>query len=102
MSKKLVCMPISLGRASPIMLISHASLCYLMASESEINAENDFRARYVVELKKMTDKQLDDERKSVNQQGMRTPGRRGENIKHEEISRDAVRRHVLKEKAKHA
>jgi hypothetical protein len=73
-----------------------------MASESEINAENDFRARYVVELKKMTDKQLDDERKSVNQQGMRTPGRRGENIKHEEISRDAVRRHVLKDKAKNA
>jgi hypothetical protein len=73
-----------------------------MASESETNAENDFRARYVMELKKMTDKQLDDERKSVNQQGMRTPGRRGENIKHEEISKDAVRRHILKEKAKSA
>jgi len=71
-----------------------------MASESEINAENDFRARYVLELKKMTEKQLDEERKKVNQQGMRTPGRRGENIKHEEIDRDMVRRHVLKEKAK--
>lgn len=71
-----------------------------MASESEINAENDFRARYVLELKKMTEMQLDEERKKVNQQGMRTPGRRGENIKHEEIDRDMVRRHVLKEKVK--
>lgn len=71
-----------------------------MTSESEINAENDFRARYVTELRKMTENQLDEERKKVNQQGMRTPGRRGENIKHEEIDRDMVRRHVLKQKAK--
>ena len=71
-----------------------------MASESEINAENDFRERYVLELTKMTENQLNEERKKVNQQVMRTPGRRGERIKHEEIDRDMVRRHMLKERAK--
>jgi len=82
------------------MVITRHMLPYMMGSESEINAENDFRARYAVELKKMTDKQLDEEKKQVNQQGMRTPGRRGESIKYEEISKDAVRRYSLKNKAK--
>jgi hypothetical protein len=35
------------------------------------------------------DEELADERRSVNQQGMRTPGRRGEEIKQEEL--DGVR-----------
>jgi hypothetical protein len=35
---------------------------------------------------------LADERRSVNQQGMRTPGRRGEKIKQEELDKEYVRR----------
>jgi hypothetical protein len=35
---------------------------------------------------------LADERRSVNQQGMRTPGRRGEAIKQEELDKEYVRR----------
>jgi hypothetical protein len=38
------------------------------------------------------DNELADERRSVNQQGMRTPGRRGEEIKQEELDKEFVRR----------
>jgi hypothetical protein len=48
----------------------------------------------------MTDKRLLDERIQVKQQGMRTPQRRGELVKHEEIDRELVRRDMLKSKAK--
>ena len=63
--------------------------------------ENDFRERYTVELRKKRQCGLDnyygvdelvEERKQVNQQQMKTPGRRGEAIKHEEISREMSRR----------
>jgi hypothetical protein len=37
---------------------------------------------------------LDDERKMVNQQVVRTPGRRGEIIKNEEIDKEFSRRYV--------
>lgn len=58
--------------------------------------EKVFRALYAGELQKMkkiTD--LEEERKRVNQQSMKTPRRRGEQIKHEEIDRELVRRYGL-------
>lgn len=64
---------------------------------SSTNAEEeDFRRRYAATLQKMTDLQLDDERQKIKHQGMKTPRRRGEEIKHEEIDREIIRRHVQK------
>jgi O-methyltransferase involved in polyketide biosynthesis len=61
--------------------------------------EKYFRDRYAKELKKkkqddMAD-ELDDERRKVKQQGMKTPGRRGEQIKHEELDREISRRYIV-------
>jgi hypothetical protein len=64
----------------------------VMGMENSIDVETDFRNRYRAELQKMTDKRLADERIQVNQQGMRTPSRRGETLKHEEISAEWIRR----------
>ena len=69
--------------------------------QSTENVETSFRQRYSQELR--TKKQqiydiergfieLDDERRNVRQQMMRTPGRRGEIIKEEEISKEFSRR----------
>ncbi len=62
--------------------------------------EKFFRNRYANELKKKkqddTADELDDERRKVKQQGMKTPGRRGEQIKHEEIDREISRRYFLR------
>ena len=69
--------------------------------QSTEDVETSFRQRYSQELR--TKKQqiydmergfneLDDERRSVRQQMMRTPGRRGELIKEEEISKEFSRR----------
>lgn len=58
--------------------------------------EESFRQRYSDELKKMNNNQLKDERSRVQLQVMKTPGRRGEQIKHEEIDREIVRRHNSK------
>ncbi len=58
--------------------------------------EKAFRAIYASELQKLKQgSQLEDERKKVNQQAMKTPGRRGEQIKHEEIDREIVRRYKI-------
>ena len=61
--------------------------------------EKVFRAYYASELRKMKQDsgmdQLGEERRRVNQQAMKTPGRRGEQIKHEEIDREIVRRYRL-------
>jgi predicted N-acyltransferase len=59
--------------------------------------EKFFRERYTEELKKKKRDELEDERKKVNQQGMKTPGRRGELIKHEEIDKEIVRRYSMKQ-----
>ena len=60
--------------------------------------EKFFRDRYANELKKKKQDssvdELDDERRKVKQQGMKTPGRRGEEIKHEEIDREISRRYT--------
>ncbi len=70
--------------------------------ESNEEREKDFRERYSQELKnkkqQVNDKhrgynELEDERKRVRQQMMRTPGRRGEIIKEEEIYKEFGRRY---------
>ena len=64
--------------------------------------EESFRNRYSQELKKKRQQidgkdqgynELDDERRKVRQQMMRTPGRRGEMIKEEEINKEIGRRY---------
>jgi hypothetical protein len=84
--------------------------CSLSKSErknmvEDTEEEKFFRNRYADELRKKkqderTD-ELDDERRKVKQQGMKTPGRRGEQIKHEEIDKEISRRYNL-ERAKKA
>jgi hypothetical protein len=59
--------------------------------------EKFFRESYAQELQgKKQDPELDEERKKVKQQAMKTPGRRGEQIKHEEIDKEIVRRYGLR------
>jgi len=68
--------------------------------------EKDFRERYAHELRKKKMQrsvnphfgldELADEVKSVKRQELITPGRRGEQIKHEEISKEILRRLSLK------
>jgi hypothetical protein len=64
--------------------------------------EDDFRERYSVYLKTMKQRiydtnigfnELEDERKFVNQQVIKTPGRRGEIIKNEELDKEFSRRY---------
>lgn len=65
--------------------------------------EDDFRERYSIYLRTMKQRiydtylgfnELEDERKMVNQQVIRTPGRRGEIIKNEEIDKEFSRRYL--------
>ena len=68
--------------------------------------EKDFRNRYAQELRKKIMQnsvnphfgldELSDERARVKHQEMITPGRRGEQIKHEEIGKEILRRLTLK------
>jgi len=69
---------------------------------TEDNAEEKFfRESYAQELQsKKLDPELEEERKKVKQQGMKTPGRRGEQIKHEEIDKEIIRRYRLKNSKK--
>jgi hypothetical protein len=64
-----------------------------------------FRERYATELRKKKqqdsntfrgDDELNDEKRRVNQQEMKTPGRRGEKIKQEELDREFSRRSMIK------
>jgi hypothetical protein len=68
--------------------------------------EKEFRGRYANELKKKKhggqDSDLDVERSEVKQQGMKTPGRRGEQIKNEEIDKEIVRRYTSRQEKKKA
>jgi hypothetical protein len=67
--------------------------------KEDTEEEKFFRDRYANELKKKKQDsrgdELDDERRKVKQQGMKTPGRRGEQIKHEEIDREISRRYSV-------
>ena len=66
--------------------------------------EKQFRARYADELRKkkqdISDSELEMERNKVKHQGMKTPGRRGEQIKHEEIDKEIVRRYTARREKK--
>lgn len=66
----------------------------------DTSEEKFFRENYAQELKKKKQDrgrdELEEERKKVKQQGMKTPGRRGEQIKHEEIDKEILRRYRLK------
>ena len=70
--------------------------------------ETDFRERYSNYLRTMKQRiydtylgynELEDERKFVNQQAMKTPGRRGEIIKSEEIDKEFSRRYSEHQKS---
>ena len=71
-------------------------------NESDIEKEESFRKRYSQELitkrQQIDDKdrgynELEDERRKVRQQMMRTPGRRGEIIKEEELIKEIGKRY---------
>jgi hypothetical protein len=72
-------------------------------SNGSLDAEEaEFRERYSRELRgkkqrvydsNLGHNELEEERKQVNQQAMKTPGRRGEIIKNEEIDREISRRY---------
>jgi hypothetical protein len=66
----------------------------------DTSEEKFFRESYAQELKKKRQvrgmDELEEERKKVKQQAMKTPGRRGEQIKHEEIDKEILRRYRLK------
>ncbi len=65
--------------------------------------ETEFRESYSQQLRgkkqqvydtQMGHRALDDERQQVNQQAMKTPGRRGEIIKNEEIDKEFSKRYT--------
>lgn len=67
----------------------------------ESHIESSFRHRYATELEKKRmpgignyygPDELLEEKVKVNQQQMKTPGRRGETIKQEEIAKEIIRR----------
>lgn len=71
------------------------------------NDELDFRKKYALELRNKKQQvydthigynELDEERKQVNQQALKTPGRMGEIIKNEEIDKEFSRRYKEHEK----
>lgn len=67
-------------------------------SEVAITQEQMFRVVYAEELKKKRDNELQDERRRVNYQEGKTPGRRGETIMQDEISKETIRRYYLNQK----
>ncbi len=76
-------------------------------SDNDTEEERSFRERYAQELRKKKQQdassyrekdELVEERVKVNQQEMKTPGRRGEKIKQEEIDKEIVRRDKMKGK----
>ena len=78
---------------------------------NDTEEESFFRERYSQELQKKKNQQqgsgsylqgdeMAEERRKVNQQEGKTPGRRGEQIKQEEIDKEIVRREMLKQKNK--
>jgi hypothetical protein len=74
-------------------------------SNDDTTEEALFRERYAQELRKKKQQgsyyyrgndELANERREVTQQQMKTPGRRGEKIKQEEIDKEIVRRSMIK------
>ena len=80
-----------------------------MVTDDDTKDEALFRERYATELRKKKqqdsntfrgDDELNDEKRRVNQQEMKTPGRRGEKIKQEELDREFSRRSMIKKEKK--
>jgi hypothetical protein len=78
-----------------------------MVNDDDTKDEALFRERYATELRKKKQQdsntfrgndELNDEKRRVNQQEMKTPGRRGEKIKQEELDREFSRRSMEKRK----
>ena len=76
-----------------------------MVNDDDSKDEALFRERYATELRRKKqqdsntfrgDDELNDEKRRVNQQEMKTPGRRGEKIKQEELDREFSRRSMIK------
>jgi hypothetical protein len=73
---------------------------YNMVDKEDTEEEKLFRENYTQELRKKQQEgrdELEEERKNVRQQAMKTPRRRGEQIKHEEIDKEIIRRHRLEQ-----
>jgi hypothetical protein len=65
---------------------------------SSLDDEQYFRERYSEKLRELKgERELQEERQQVRRQAMKTPGRRGEEIKHEEIDREIIRRYFVKD-----
>jgi hypothetical protein len=80
-------------------------------SNNDTKEEAFFRERYAQELQKKKQQdsnsyrgndELNDEKRRVNQQELKTPGRRGEQIKQEELDREFARRSVKKKESNQA
>lgn len=76
-------------------------------TDDDTKEEAIFREMYATELRKKKqqdsssyrgDDELNDEKRRVNQQEMKTPGRRGEKIKQEELDKEFSRRSTEKRK----
>lgn len=81
----------------------HIILCEqtILSDNLSPEIEADFRQKYSAYLKTMKQRiyhtgigfnELEDERKLINHQVIRTPGRRGDAIKNEEIDKEFSRR----------
>jgi hypothetical protein len=79
-------------------------------SNNDTEEEQSFRERYAQELQKKKKQsgagsysqgdEMAEERRKVSQQEGKTPGRRGEQIKQQEIDKEIVRRDRLQQKNK--
>jgi hypothetical protein len=78
-----------------------------MSNDGDTEAERFFRERYAQELQNKKNRpgagsysqsdEMEEERRNVNHQQGKTPGRRGEQIKQEEIDKEIVRRNRLQQ-----
>ncbi len=76
-------------------------------SNNDTEEEQSFRERYAQELQKKKkqpgtggryqDDEMSEERRNVSQQQGKTPGRRGEQIKQQEIDKEIIRRNRLQQ-----
>ena len=75
-------------------------------SNNDTEEERSFRERYAQELQKKKqpgtggryqDDEMSEERRNVSQQQGKTPGRRGEQIKQQEIDKEIIRRNRLQQ-----
>ena len=97
---------LQIGKAHMMAYLTYLSDLIFM-SDIDTEQEKLFRERYAEELRKKKQQdtyhyrgnnELVEERVKVNQQQLKTPGRRGEKIKQEEIDKEIVRRDMIKNK----